>query len=194
MFIKIHTEPVDRQQVKLYVIANFSEQRLTKDGVTIQFGLKRGTLRLRLQNGNIPIESIDTSQFINFQVDLIAGSENNISWVFKLKAKKSNVLKGLLKKTRLGTVFKDIQQLNTQDVNMDNNVICSVEATFEIVSITDICITEIEYEQPNLPKEVVAGLLNKNKKNKAVLEKKILKEDLIKKLFEPCILQAEFDV
>ncbi|MEH1947925.1 MAG: hypothetical protein V7K77_13365 [Nostoc sp.] len=173
---------------------NFGEQRLSIDGVTIQFGLKRGKLRLRLQNGNIPIESIDTSQFINFQVDLIAGSENNISWVFKIKGQISNVLRGSHNEIKLGTVSKDIQQLNTQDVNMDNNGICFVEATFELVSITDICITEIEYEQPNLPREIVAGLLNKNKKIKAVLDRKFLKEDLIKKLFEPCILQARFDV
>jgi hypothetical protein len=173
---------------------NFSEQRLSINGVTIQFGLKRGRLRLRLQNGNIPIESIDTSQFINFQVDLIAGSENNISWVFKIKDQISNVLRGSHNEIKLGTVSKDIQQLNTQDVNMDNNRICSVEATFELVSITDICITEIEYEQPNLLKEVVTGLFNKNKKTKAVLERKIFNEDLIKKLFEPYILQAEFDV
>ncbi|MEH2179934.1 hypothetical protein [Nostoc sp.] len=190
MFIKIHIEPIDRQQVRLYVIANFSEQRFSIDGVTIQFGLKRGRLRLRLRNGNIPIESIDTSQFINFQVELTVESENNISWDFK----QSNVLRGLLNRTQLGTVSKGIQQLNAQDVNMDNNGICSVEATFEIVSITDICITEIEYEQPNLPREIFTGFLNKNKKIKAAFDRKILKKDLIKKLLKPCILQAGFEV
>ncbi|MEH2226647.1 hypothetical protein [Nostoc sp.] len=174
--------------------ANFGEQTLSIDGVTIGFGLKRGRLRLRLQNGNIPIESIDTSQFINFQVDLRGGLENNISWVFQINGQISNVLRGSFKRIKLGTVSKGIQQLNTQDVNMDNNGICSVEATFELVSIRDICITEIEDEQPDLPKEFVARFFNKNKKIKAVLERKFLKENLIKGLFEPCILQAEFDV
>ncbi|MEA5621952.1 hypothetical protein [Nostoc sp. UHCC 0251] len=173
---------------------NFGEQRLSIDGVTIQFGLKRGKLKLRLQNGNIPIESIDTSQFINFQVDLIAVSENNISWVFQINGQISNVLTGLHNKIKLGTVSKDIQQLNTQDVNMDNNGRCSVEATFELVSIRDICITEIEYEQPNLLQEVVTGFFNTNKKKKAVLERAFFNEDLRKQLFEPCILQAEFYV
>ncbi|QSJ19395.1 hypothetical protein JYQ62_12115 [Nostoc sp. UHCC 0702] len=144
-----------------------------------------------MRNGNIPIESIDTSQFVNFQVDLKGGSENNISWVFNLKTKESQVLKGLLKKTQLGTVSKGIQQLNSQDVNMENNGICSVEASFELVSIADVCITEIEYEQPYLTKKEI-GLL-KTKKNQTVIERKFIKEHL-QQLFEPCILQADFDV
>ncbi|BAZ48401.1 hypothetical protein NIES4103_10090 [Nostoc sp. NIES-4103] len=174
------------------MIANFNEQRLSIDGVTIQFGLKRGQLRLRLRNGNIPIESIDTSQFLNFEVDFKGGSENNICWVFNLKTKESQVLKGLLKKTRLGTVSKGIQQLSPQDVNMENNGVCSVEASFEMVSITDVFITEIEDEQPYFTKKEITGLLQK-KKMKTVIGRKIFKEHL-QTLFEPCILQADFDV
>lgn len=76
---------------------------------------------------------------------------------------------------------------------MENNGICSVEASFELVSIADVCITEIEYEQPNLPKEEIAALL-KNKKKKAALERNIINDHRLKKLFEPCILQADFVV
>ncbi|MBU7584888.1 MAG: hypothetical protein KAF91_18605 [Nostoc sp. TH1S01] len=74
---------------------------------------------------------------------------------------------------------------------MENNGICSVEASFELVFNTDVRITEIDDELTNLSKEQVAGLF-KNKKKKRQLE--ITLQKLVKKLFYPYILQADFYV
>jgi hypothetical protein len=192
LIIKLQREPVDIRRVNLYIIANFGEQRLSVDGVTIQFGLKRGQLRLRLKNGIIPIESVDTSQFINFQVDLTGGTENNICWIFQYRSQESTFLKGLINKIKLGTVVKSMQQKNLQGtVNLDDRGICSVEATFEVSAVTDVYI-KIEQDSSNLQNQLFAVLLNRTKKKKAVAERLILK--YLKPLLEPCILQGKFDV
>lgn len=147
-----------------------------------------------MHNGIIPIESIDTSQFPNFQVDLIGGSENNISWDFKIKTTESTVLKGQIHKTKLGTVFKGMQQGSVQNINLTDRGICSVEATFGIMpSVRDICITNIYYETSNFSQEVIALFEQNDKKFKRVVEQKIVR-NYIQPLFQPCILQAAFDV
>ncbi|KYC43485.1 hypothetical protein WA1_10490 [Scytonema hofmannii PCC 7110] len=191
LLMKIHVEPVDSQKVNLYIIANFSEQRIEVNGVTIWFGLKRGQLKLYLKNGIIPIESIDTSQFVNCQVDLARGTENDICWIFQANTTQTDTLKCLINRIKLGTVVKSMQQTTSQQpVDAEDSTICSIKATFEATSITDFCITEIENE--NEQKNSLLGLF-RNKKKKAFAERLILL-NYLKPRLKPCIVQAEFNV
>ncbi|WP_017743899.1 CHAT domain-containing protein [Scytonema hofmannii] len=193
LLMKIHIEPVDSQKVNLYIIANFSEQRIEVNGVTIWFGLKRGQLKLYLKNGIIPIESVDTSQFVNCQVDMSGGVENDICWTFQANTTQNGTLKCLINRVKLGTVVKSksMQQTTSQQpVDTEDSTICSIKATFEASSTTDFCITEMENE--NEEKNLLLGLF-RNKKKKAVVERLILL-NYLKPRLKPCIVQAEFNV
>ncbi|MUG92632.1 CHAT domain-containing protein [Scytonema sp. UIC 10036] len=191
LLMKIHVEPVDSHKVNLYIIANFSEQRIEVNGVTIWFGLKRGQLKLCLKNGIIPIESVDTSQFVNCQVDMSGGVENDICWTFQANTIQNGTLKCLINRIKLGTVVKSMQQTTSQQpVDIEDSTMCSIKATFEATSIADFCITEIENE--NEEKNSVLEFFRKKKK-KAVAERLILL-NYLKPRMKPCIVQAEFNV
>lgn len=174
----VQSGSTDTEQLDLYLTINFNEQWKPLLGGRVKFGLKGGELRLKLENGEIPLaarelnglfdlsiqeerqqqESVDNqsgletsvaenksgiqntlpteitiqkterSQFTSCQVST-NDSETNPAWVFQVKTGKS-VLKGFLKKTKLGTLNIKRQPWR-------------IEATFE-VSAQDVHLTDAE--------------------------------------------------
>lgn len=123
---------VESEQIDLPITIEFNEQWKSLLGGRVKFGLKGGTLRLHLENAQIPQQLLNLTGLKelqerqateNFQLSSMCqitrnGSELNPTWVFELKIG-SQVLKGALPKEKLGTLTV-------------NNQPCCVEATFEV--------------------------------------------------------------
>lgn len=124
---------IKSEQIDLPITIYFNEQWQSVEGGRVKFGLKGGTLKLKLENGQIfenlrnltGLKELEERQVNeNFQFPSICqittdGSEFNPAWVFEVKIG-SQVLKGALPKENLGTLTV-------------NNQPCCVEATFEVV-------------------------------------------------------------
>ncbi|MEZ2317848.1 MAG: hypothetical protein ACBR15_02450 [Microcoleus sp.] len=133
---------IKSEQIDLPITIEFNEQWESLSRGRVKFGLKGGTLRLNLENAQIPdklrnltgLKELKERQANeNFKLSSMCqittnGLEFNPAWVFELKIG-SQVLKGMLPKENLGTLTV-------------NNQPCCVEATFEVelryVHITDI--------------------------------------------------------
>ncbi len=160
--ISLQPKSATTEQIDLYLTIQFKEQRELLLGGRIKFNLKGGQLRLKLNNGKMPLASrelgvsTDQSQVTPFQVTT-KGSVENPTWVFEVETGKPG-LKGLLKNVKLGTL----------DVTAKP---CCIEATFE-VSPQDVYLTEDEVLWPQ----------NISKKRRVVIERAIVSCFLKRKL------------
>jgi hypothetical protein len=201
-------------QIKLYLSILFNEPGEQSRGSQIQFGLKGGELRLRLENGTMPSasrqlnglfdlsgqkakqsqqgtnnqggvtlptsegnpgaktsldiqETLKKNDGYQFPVCRITsrGSEENPTWVFAGEKDKP-VLKGLLKRVLLGTLYVTAKP-------------CIVEATF-CVSAEDIYITNTD---KLLPQTI-------SKKKKTVIDRAIARR-LLKRKLKPYLSRQE---
>ena len=131
------------EQIDLPITIEFNEQWESLLGGRVKFGLKGGTLKLKLENGQIPDkllnltglkelkerEAIENFNFPSMCQITTNGSELNPAWLFKSNIA-WQVLKGALQKEKLGTLTV-------------NNQPCCVEATFE-VELKYVHITGVE--------------------------------------------------
>ena len=143
LIMKLEGILVESEQIDLPITIEFNEQWESLLGGRVKFGLKGGTLKLKLENGQIPEqlrnltglkelkerEASEKFQFPSMCQVTTNGSELNPAWLFELKIG-SQVLKGLLPKEKLGTLTV-------------NNQPCCVEATFEVV-LRYVHITSVE--------------------------------------------------
>ena len=134
---------VKSEQIDLPITIEFNEQWESLEGGRVKFGLKGGTLRLNLENAQIPdklrnltgLKELEERQANeNFKLSSMCritmhGSELNPAWLFELQIG-SQVLKGALPNEKLGTLTV-------------NNQPCCVEATFE-VELKYVLITGVE--------------------------------------------------
>lgn len=154
--IPVQSSVADPQQLDLYLSLNFNEHWESLLNGRVKFGLQGGTLRLKLENCEIPLasrqlvgsfklEEPDKNQPSNSsQLTTSSGakselvhytachismkdSDANPAWVFAIE-KSESVLKGLLKSAKLG-------QFTAKP--------CRIEVTFE-VSKQDIHLTDAE--------------------------------------------------
>jgi hypothetical protein len=141
------------ERIDLPITIEFNEQWESLLGGRVKFGLKGGTLKLKLENSQIPQklrnltglkelkdrEAIEKFNFPSMCEVTMDGSELNPAWVFEVR-RGSQVLKGALPKEKLGTLTV-------------NNQPCCVEATFE-VELKYVHITSVEGLWPkNTPPE-----------------------------------------
>jgi hypothetical protein len=151
---------IKSEHIDLPLAIEFNEQWESLPGGRVKFGLKGGTLRVKLENAQIPdnlrnltgLKELKERQVTeNFQLPSMCqittdGSEFNPAWVFEVKID-SQVLKGVLPKEKLGTLTV-------------NNQPCYVEATFEVkpkyVHITGVEGLWSENTHPN--KQIIAKI------------------------------------
>jgi hypothetical protein len=169
---------VESEQIDLPIMIEFNEQWESLLGGRVKFGLKGGTLKLKLENSQIPQklrnltglkelkerEAIEKFNFPSMCEVTMDGSELNPAWVFEVK-RGSQVLKGALPKEKLGTLTV-------------NNQPCCVEATFE-VELRYVHITGVE------------GLWPENtSRNKQIVSEAKARKDLCESL-QPYLSRAE---
>lgn len=143
--IPVQLEGIDTQQVDLYLSVNFNEHWEPLLGGRVKFGLKGGELRLKLENGQMPLPSRHLSGNFN----LLSKEEQNAgvptplnschigtkgwdtdpAWVFDVRTGES-VLKGAIENAKLGTLTLTDKSYR-------------LEATFE-VSNQDVYLTDAE--------------------------------------------------
>lgn len=167
---------VESDRIDLPIAIEFNEQWESLANGRVKFGLKGGTLRLKLENGQIPDKLLNLTGLKhlkateNFQLPstcqiTLDGSGSNPTWVFEIKIV-SQVLKGALPKENLGTlIVKDLP--------------CCVEATFEVV-LRYVHITGVEGLWPT----------NIERNKQIVLERKIA-EYLWKSKLQPYLSRVE---
>jgi hypothetical protein len=177
---------VEYDQIDLPITIEFNEQWETIElneqwkwllGKRFKFGLKGGTLRLKLENAQIPeklrnltgLKELKERQanenFPSICEATPNGSELNPAWIFEVK-KSWQVLKGAVPKEKLGTLTV-------------NNQPCCVEATFEVV-LKYVHITGFEVPWPE----------NICRNEQIILERRIAKYLCDSKL-QPYLSRAE---
>lgn len=134
---------IKSEQIDLPIMIEFNEQWESLLGGRVKFGLKGGTLRFKLENGQISdnlrnltgLKELKEKQANKiFQLSSMCqittnGSELNPAWLFESNIA-WQVLKGALPKEKLGTLTV-------------NNQPCCAEATFE-VELKYVHITGVE--------------------------------------------------
>lgn len=134
---------VESEQIDLPITIEFNEQWESLLSGRVKFGLKGGTLNLKLENAQIPdklrnltgLKELEERQATQiFKLSSMCrittnGSELNPAWEFEIN-RAWQVLKGALPKENLGTLTV-------------NNQPCCVEATFE-VELKYVHITGVE--------------------------------------------------
>lgn len=173
---------VESDRIELPIAIEFNEQCESLLSGRVKFGLKGGTLRLKLKNGHIPQKLLNltglkelkkrqaTEIFLPSMCQITTnGSELNPAWEFEVKMIGSQVLKGALPKENLGTLTV-------------NNQPCCVEATFEVV-LRYVNITGVEGE----------GLWSKNTgRNQQIVVKRKAEKYLCDSKLQPYLSRAEF--
>ncbi len=144
LYMELEAILVESEQIDLPIAIEFNEQWESLLGGRVKFGLKGGTLKLKLENSQIPQKlcnltglkelCIERQATENFKLSSMCqvttnGSELNPAWLFELKIG-SQILKGSLPKENLGTLTV-------------NDRPCCVEATFE-VALRYVYITGVE--------------------------------------------------
>jgi hypothetical protein len=134
---------IKSEQIDLPITIEFNEQWESVESGRVKFGLKGGTLRLNLENAQIPDklrnltglkklkerQANENLKFPSMCEVTTNGSGLNPAWMFEVKIGRQ-VLKGALPKEKLGTLTV-------------NNQPCCVEATFE-VELKYVHITGVE--------------------------------------------------
>jgi hypothetical protein len=179
LYMELEGILVESEQIDLPIMIEFNEQWESLLGGRVKFGLKGGTLRLKLENSQIPrklrnlngLKELEERQANEkFQFPSVCwittyGSELNPAWLFELKIG-SQVLKGVLPKEKLGTL-------------MVNNQPCCVEATFEVI-LEYVHITGVE------------GIWSENTdRNQQIIAKRRIEKYLCDSKLQPYLSRAE---